>query len=248
MMTRIGRIQARPTQVHHTAPAGHLPLELGSMRDGYLYVPSSYRPTTPTALILMLHGSGGHAHHGLELLQRLADETHVILVAPTSKFYTWSEAPQGPALDARTANRALEFVFTNYAINPARITVAGFSDGASYAMTLGLMNGDLFRHVIAFSPRFVIPAEVVHETRHNPRLFISHGMRDEVMPISTCSQRIVAPLEHAGIDVEYAEFEAGHRIPPAIAKQAIDWLTKASAGAHDTRRAQSPEIRARQEG
>jgi predicted esterase len=197
--------------------------------------------------MLMLHGTGGHAHHGVELLQQLADETNTILVAPTSQFYTWSEPPQGPTLDARTVNRALEFVFTNYAIDPAQISIAGFSDGASYAISLGLLNGDLIHHVIAFSPRFAVPAEV-HDSRTHPKIFISHGMRDEVMPISTCAQRIVAPLEHAGIDVEYAEFEAGHRIPPAIARQAIEWLTKASAAAHDKRRAQSLEIQARQEG
>jgi phospholipase/carboxylesterase len=246
-MTRTGRIQARPTSVEHAAPTGVLPLDLGRMRDGYLYVPASYRPTVPNALILMLHGSGGHAHHGVELLQQLADETGSILVAPTSKFYTWAEMPQGPALDGRTVNHALEYVFANYAIDPARISAAGFSDGASYAMTLGLANGDLFQHVIAFSPRFAMEPGV-HESRNNPHLFISHGMRDEVMPISTCSQRIVAPLEQAGIDVEYAEFEAGHRIPPAIARQAIEWLTKASSAARETHRAQSPEIRARQGG
>ena len=246
-MTRSGRIQARPLSVQHPAPTGHMHLELGSMRDGYLYVPSNYRPTAPSTLILMLHGSGGHAHHGVELLQQLADDAGIILVAPSSKFYTWSEAPQGPILDARMVNRALEFVFKNYAIDAARISIAGFSDGASYAMTLGLANGDLFHHIIAFSPRFVSATEP-RESRNNPDLFISHGMRDEVMPISTCSQRIVAPLEHAGIDVEYAEFEAGHRIPPDIARQAIEWLTKSSSAARETHHAQSLENRLRQEG
>jgi len=34
----------------------------------------------------------------------------------------------------------------------------GFSDGASYALSVGITNGDLFTHVIAFSPGFVAPA------------------------------------------------------------------------------------------
>jgi phospholipase/carboxylesterase len=250
-MTRTGRIQARPVFVDRAAPdhpgRGELPLELGRMRDGYLYVPTSYNPNQPAALMLMLHGSGGHAHHGVELLQELAEAAGVIVVAPTSKFYTWSEAPHGQILDARTVNRALEHVFANYAIDPARMSVAGFSDGASYAMTLGLLNGELFKHVIAFSPRFVVNADP-HDARHIPHIFISHGMRDEVMPISTASQLIVLPLERAGVDVEYAEFEAGHRIPPSVAKQAMEWLTKASASARDTRRGQSPEIQPIQEG
>jgi len=221
-------------------------MDLGPMRDGYLYVPASYRYTAPSALMLMLHGSGGHAHHGVEILQGLADEAGIILVAPTSKFYSWCEMPHGPVLDARTVNMTLEHVFARYAVDPTRITATGFSDGASYAINLGLTNGDLFQHIIAFSPRFV-PTEPT-ETRNNPHMFISHGMRDEVTPISTCVQRIVAPLEHAGVDVEYAEFEAGHRIPPSVAQQAIEWLTRASASARETRRAQSREIQATREG
>lgn len=250
-MIRIGRIQTRPASVDDAAPnlpgRGQIPLELGSMRDGYIYVPSGYVHTQPSALMLLLHGSGGHAHHGVELLQTLADAAGIILVAPASKFYTWSEVPHGVGRDARTVNRALDYVFTNYAIDASRISIAGFSDGASYAMTLGLLNGDLFKHVIAFSPRFVAAPDP-QDTRRHPQFFISHGMRDEVMPISTATQRIVAPLERAGVNVEYVEFEAGHRIPPKIAKHAIEWLTKSSAAARDKRRGQSPEIQPTQEG
>jgi predicted esterase len=37
----------------------------------------------------------------------------------------------------------------------------GFSDGASYALSLGLANGDLFTHVLGFSPGFMrVPRHV----------------------------------------------------------------------------------------
>jgi poly(3-hydroxybutyrate) depolymerase len=42
-------------------------------------------------------------------------------------------------------------------VDPQRICVSGFSDGASYALSLGLANGDLFTHVAAFSPGFMRP-------------------------------------------------------------------------------------------
>jgi phospholipase/carboxylesterase len=246
-MSRNTRIQARPFHVARSEPTGYLPLELGKMRDSYIYVPGSYRFEVPSALILMLHGSGGHAHHGVELLEGLAERAGIILVAPASKFYAWSDGPTGPLSDAKTINRSLEYLFQRYAVDPARISVAGFSDGASYAINLGLTNPELFKHVIAFSPRFVVDTDLL-ESRNKPRVFISHGMRDEVMPISTCAQRIVSPLERAGVDVEYAEFEAGHRIPPNVAAQAFDWLTKASESSREPRRAQSLEMLATQEG
>jgi len=52
------------------------------------------------------------------------------------------------------------------------VAIQGFSDGASYALSLGLTNGDLFTHVIAFSPGFAAPAE----QRGRPRIYVSHGV------------------------------------------------------------------------
>jgi phospholipase/carboxylesterase len=52
---------------------------------------------------------------------------------------------------------------------------------------VGITNGDLFTHVIAFSPGFLAPAR----QEGAPRLFISHGIHDTVLPIDRCSRRIV---------------------------------------------------------
>ena len=64
------------------------------------------------------------------------------------------------------------------------VTVCGFSDGASYALSIGLANGDLFGHVLAWSPGFVAPPEFVGR----PRVFVSHGTDDRVLPIDRCSR------------------------------------------------------------
>jgi hypothetical protein len=57
-----------------------------------------------------------------------------------------------------------------------------FSDGASYALTLGLTNGDLLDSVLAFSPGFAAPM-VTHGA---PRVSISHSDDDRVLPIDRC--------------------------------------------------------------
>ena len=61
----------------------------------------------------------------------------------------------GPDVD--TIDRSLRTVFAALPVDPHRLAISGFSDGASYALTLGLPNGDLFTHVIAFSPGFMQP-------------------------------------------------------------------------------------------
>jgi predicted esterase len=110
--------------------------------------------------------------------------------------------------------------FSRYAIDPAHVAIGGFSDGASYALSLGLTNGDLFTHIIAFSPGFMAPAEY----EGKPRIFISHGTRDQVLPIDACSRRIVPQVRGAGYDVEYHEFDGPHTVPPEMTRRAVDWF------------------------
>ena len=218
-----GRLRARPGKVTGAAPVGLQPLMLGASRDSYLYVPVGYRTQRSAPLVLLLHGAGGHARKGLELLRSLADATGLILLAPASREHTWDllvGRRYGP--DATLIDRALEHTFSRYAVDPARLAIGGFSDGASYALSLGITNGDLFTHVIAFSPGFMAPAGHTG----SPRVFVSHGTRDGVLPIDRCSRRIVPELERGGYDVLYREFDGGHTILPEIASEAVGWFTQ----------------------
>jgi phospholipase/carboxylesterase len=241
-MLRRSRIDARPARVAQPAPVGLLELE-GGLRDSYLYVPASYQYTRPSALALLLHGSGGHAHHGLEILQPLADEFRVILLAPASGDYAWDLVAGRQAPEVALINGALERVFTAYAVDPAHVAIAGFSDGASYALSLGLAHNKLFTHVIAFSPGFVPLPDAARG-----RVFISHGRRDEILPISRCSQRILPQLERRGLPTEYVEFEGGHRIAPEIARRAVAWFTESAECAPAVPRRRAPENRPPPEG
>jgi phospholipase/carboxylesterase len=218
-----GRLRARPAKVKGAAPVDLQPLMLGAARDSYLCVPAAYRAERPAPLALLLHGAGGHARQGLDLLRSLGDAAGLLLLAPASREHSWDLlVGRRYGHDAALIDRALEHTFSRYAVDPAHLAIGGFSDGASYALTLGITKGDLFTHVIAFSPGFVAPA------RHtgSPRIFVSHGTRDGVLPIDRCSRRIVPELERGGYDVLYREFDGGHTILPEIASEAVGWFTQ----------------------
>ena len=97
--------------------------------------------------------------------------------------------------------------------------MAGFSDGASAALSIGLANGDLFSAVLGFSPGFVVDLERVGK----PPVFISHGTVDQVLPIDECSRRIVPQLKREGYQVTYREFDGKHELPPAVGAEAMRW-------------------------
>ncbi|HYE35169.1 hypothetical protein [Methylocaldum sp.] len=221
-MSEIGHLLARPEQVKlkKSAPTGLQQLRLNSTRNGYFYIPASYRIERMLPLVLMFHGAGGNSQHGLAPLLNLADPCGLILVAPASRSFTWDVIIDEYGADITYIDKALTHVFAHYAVDPLRIAVGGFSDGASYALSLGVMNGDLFSHILAFSPGFVASAV----QRGNPRVFISHGTNDTVLPIDKCSRRIVPQLRRAGYEVSYREFEGGHNVPIDIAREAAHWF------------------------
>ena len=220
-----GRLRARPASGEPgAAPVGLRTLGLTAARDGYLYVPPTYRPESPGPLVLLLHGAGEDARDGLALLRGQADEAGLMLLALTSRDYTWDTIALrgrfGP--DVAAIDLALEQTFFRYAVDASRVAVGGYSDGASYALSLGIANGDLFTHVMAFSPGFLAPAGQVG----SPRIFVSHGARDGWLPIDSCSRRIVPRLEGASYEVRYREFDGPHVVPPEIGREAAGWFTR----------------------
>ncbi len=218
-----GRLLAQPAPPTEAGATGLHQLGLDRNRDALLYVPTGYQPETPAPLALMLHGAGGVAQHGLALLQSLADTTGMIVLAPPSRRQTWDVIYGSYGLDIAFIDQALSHTFSRYAVDPGRLAVGGFSDGASYALSVGITNGDLFTHVLAFSPGFMVPAD----QRGSPRIFISHGTDDQVLPIDRCSHRIVPQLQQAGYDVLYREFVGPHTVPSDIASEAAAWFTAA---------------------
>ena len=173
-------------------------------------------------LVVMLHGSGGEPQQALALLEPFGTQEGIAVVAPASADYTWDAVLHRPGIDLATIDRALRWVFERYAVDRGRLAVGGFSDGASYALSLGLDNGDLFSHVLALSPGFAAPTS----PRGAARFFVSHGTRDTVLPIAHCSRRIVPALRRAGLAVEYHEFDGGHEIPARIARLAVESLLR----------------------
>jgi len=219
-----GRLQARPMlALPAAAPIGLQVLGFeGGPGDAYLYVPAGCQTEDPAPLVLLLHGAGEDARDGLAQLRGQADEARLVLLALSSSGPTW-DAILGRGRygsDIRAIDRALEYTFSRCALDPARVAVGGYSDGASYALSLGLANGDLFSDVFAFSPGFLAPVG----QRGSPRIFVSHGTRDGWLPIDSCSRRIVPQLECAGYEVTYHEFEGGHVVPPGIVREAASWF------------------------
>src|SRR5262245_31741975 len=165
-------------QTARDAP-GRYPLALDSDRDGFVYVPAGYTPGTPLPLLVMLHGAG-NTSLSVQYALPLADELGVIVLAPDSRDErTWDGVLRSWGPDVEFLSAAIGQTLDRHSIDRRRVGIGGFSDGASYALSFGISFGDQFSGVIAMSPGVMQPIAA----RGKPRIFISHGTNDPIMPI-----------------------------------------------------------------
>jgi phospholipase/carboxylesterase len=213
------RLSARPHTPSGTATPG-LPVnfELEPGQNMILYVPSGYQSSVPAPLVLMYHGAGGSAQGPINLFQPWADSAGIILVALNSYNSTWDGLIGEFGPDIRLSDAALAKAFDLCAVDASRVSVEGFSDGASYALAIGRANGDLFSRVAAFSPGIFLP---VHTTG-TPQFYISHASNDPVLPVEN-TRKMVLVLRQS-YEVTYREFSGGHFVPADIAEEGERWL------------------------
>ena len=183
-------------------------------------------------MLIAFYGAGGQASDVLTSFRADADRDGFVLLIPTSKAGTWDmiedlKARLGIEMkvtprygkDLKALDVALADLFAKVAIDPKRIGMMGFSDGATYALSVGTANPQLVGTVIAFSPG---PA-FLGKSGPAQRVFISHGEQDEVLPYSY-TRGIVARIRVKKIPLMFESFTGGHQVPKDIHAKALAYF------------------------
>ena len=222
-------LEARPSAVADTLAPG-----LTDLGDGAL----AYRPAdvtkSPASLLVVLHGAGETSGAMIGRLRPAADRFGLVLLAVQSAGPTWdligsstgADDPIGLKLrrsprfgrDPKRIDLALSRLFGRIPVDGSRIAVAGFSDGASEALSIGLANPQLLGGVIAMSPGLVVlPTAGVT----SQRIVITHGRRDPVLAFQVSRRDIAGLLERVGYRPTFIAFDGDHRIDAASLDQAL---------------------------
>ena len=213
-----GSTFARSARAADLGPGSH-PLGIDHERDGLLYLPRGYRAGVAAPLMVVFHGAGGTGQSA-QYAFPMADEHGVIILAPDSRDQrTWDLVLGAYGPDADFLSSALGQTLGRCSVDRTRMSVAGHSDGASYALSFGIGVGDLFTQILAFSPGVMTPVDA----KGKPRLFISHGTHDQVMPIDDTSRKFVPRLKRLGYDVTYREYDGKHPVPTEVVVEAFKW-------------------------
>jgi predicted esterase len=217
-----GRIVARPSAPTLTPPTGITTIPLSIGVDGLLFVPTTYKPSTPAPFAFLLHGAGRSASELMLPVSTYAESRGLVLAAVTAVDGTWDAIHGTFGADVRNINATLDWVFARCAVDTTRLGLMGFSDGATYAIGLGRTNGDLFRRVNVYSPGFLLSIEPVGK----PEFFITHGTADQVLSVESTRSIIVPQLRSAGYSVDYREWDGGHGVSAALLEQSVDWYVR----------------------
>ena len=206
-------------------PPGLHPLGLAPERDALLLVPDGIDPRRPTPLVVLFHGGGGSAEKILPMLLDHAAARGFLLLLPQSVFPTWDLVIGGHGPDRERVDAALAEVGTRFLLDPGRLVFAGHSDGGSYTLSLGLANGHVATHLLVSSAGFLS----VHLQSGAPRIVITHGTRDEQIPIARSARVHAAQLREAGYAVAAIEYDGPHAYDPAVVAQAVDLIFREEA-------------------
>ena len=192
----------------------------------------------PQAAVIWLHGLGADGHDFEPIVPELHLASAVRFVFPHApvrpvtinagmRMRAWYDIFQlggGPEDEAgvRASQRLLEDLIareTGRGIPPAKIVLAGFSQGGAIVLHTGLRHRERLAGILALSTYLPLakslPEEAAAANRDLP-VFMAHGLYDDIIPIDR-AQASRKRLEAAGYAVEWHEYPMPHSVcPPEI--------------------------------
>jgi len=193
-------------------------------------------------LLLLLHGVGSNEHDLVQLAPYLDPRFFVVSArAPITLapgMYAWFEVqldPVRPIINPQQAESSREKLLTfidkaieTYGIDPVRVYLMGFSQGAIMSLAVALTSPEKVAGVVAMSGR-VLPEIVPHiaapEALRDLPIFVAHGTEDQVLPIHH-GRAARELLQRLPVALTYREYPMGHQISDQSLADIAGWLTQ----------------------
>lgn len=209
--------------------------------DSLTYVVrSSNKSNIKTPLLVLLHGYGSNENDLFGMASSVPDNWNVISVRGPYKLaensFRWYDVKMDNGKirinveeEEKSRKKLVDLisVLTNkYNVDSRKIVIAGFSQGANIAQSIGLGSPNIAAGFGVFSGRFVeefIPYINTPTVLKNSRAFISHGSGDNMLP-KTYGAENLNKLTDLGIQTTYCEDTNGHSISPKQWNEFLIWL------------------------
>lgn len=218
---------------HKTVEARDEPSPTGFVRlehhgsSAVLLTPDEIDPDRLYPLITVLHGAGRQDELLVKGLRDEPERRQALFLVPRSVTSTWDLiAGGGTRPDLDFLEHAFDLIYRRYPVDAFRQALLGYSDGASYGLSVGLSNPDLFSAIMVWAAGFVaIDSAGQREGGPRPRLYLEAGTHDEIFPFERVAVPLQRSLEQAGYDVTFSVDEGGRHWPSGdFQREALDWF------------------------
>jgi len=200
-------------------------------RDCWLYVPTTYDRTKRYPLVVVLHPAGLKGAAMVRTWGEVAERSGAFIVAgpecKDARRRRWSLDDERDLL--ATVNKVIAL----YSVDPRRVLLTGFSQGAIYTYTFGLRNPGTFRGIAAVAGALIAgqnpAAEAILRKARGMAVYVAHGAADQQIPVVR-ARASRARLERAGFVVTYHEIPyLGHYLPPEEPARIWAWFERLTA-------------------
>jgi hypothetical protein len=110
----------------------------------WAYPPDSYDKTTPTALLVWLHGCNGYGAGDIYTVAPSGDQRYIAIAVGGRENDCWKVE-----IDTPTVLAAIADAKTHFNIDPRRVVLGGYSSGGDLAYRIAFYNAKLFAGVLA---------------------------------------------------------------------------------------------------
>lgn len=180
--------------------------------------------------MVLLHGTGGNEADLMPLAHRIAPHATLIGVRGRSteegvaRFFRRLSMDSFDQDDIRSEARAFRAFWdgavSGYDLDPARLTVLGYSNGANFAgAVMGLYPG-LIRQAVLLRPMAVL-SQMPKVDLTGTRVLTLAGAQD---PYGRYAPALNAWLRNSGADLTARQINAGHDLSPDDLTAAQQWL------------------------
>ncbi|WP_410764503.1 alpha/beta hydrolase [Haloferax sp. DFSO60] len=209
-------------------PLEHVHVEPQSETDG------------PAPAVVLLHGRGSNEQDLLQIAQQFPDTLHVVsLRAPDTLHggYTWYDLdlsagglhesqPDGEQFERsrKLIRESIEGAIEAYDIDPERVGLLGFSQGAITSLSLLLDDPDDYAWVVALHGYLAEShADLEPDGVAGKPVFIAAGSMDQIIP-SFRAERAAERLSELGVNVTFNTYDAPHGVSPGELADAVSFV------------------------
>ena len=201
--------------------------------------PGSVESEAPA--VVLIHGRGTNERDLLPIGAQLPEALDVLSVrAPQSmggpNSYTWYDLdlsdgglensqpdPEGFRRSLDLVHEFVEAAVEAYGLDPERVGLLGFSQGAITSLSALLERPDAYRWVVALNGYLAAEHEEAVDSAEGKPVFVGCGAMDQVIPPKR-AERAAELLEQGGADVRFERYGVGHGTTPEEITDVVQWL------------------------